>query len=181
MLAVVAGILGDYLGYLAGLKGGYRLLLRWGPVIRLDHAKIKVGWYVFNRHGGKVVFFGRFVTVLRTYAVFLAGTNRMRSGRFSLFNVAGGVAWAVINTFVSYSAGQLLTRLSTFITIIGLAVAAVMVTVVTLLMRRGAARLTARAKSAFPGPLAQVAPEAARFGNHQSRHGPRPRTGNRSG
>ena len=158
VLAVVAAILGDYLGYLAGLKGGYRLLLRWGPVIRLDHAKIKVGWYVFDRHGGKVVFFGRFVTVLRTYAVFLAGTNRMRSGRFSLFNVAGGVAWAVIYTFVSYSAGQLLTRLSTFITIIGLAVAAVMVTVVTLLMRRGAARLTARAEAAFPGPLAQVAP-----------------------
>ena len=158
VLAVVAAILGDYLGYLAGLKGGYRLLLRWGPVIRLDHAKIKVGWYVFDRHGGKVVFFSRFVTVLRTYAAFLAGTNRMRLGRFSLFNVAGGVAWAVIYTFVSYSAGQLLTRLSTFITIIGLTVAAVMVTVVTLLMRRGAARLTARAEAAFPGPLAQVAP-----------------------
>jgi hypothetical protein len=68
------------------------------------------------------------------------------------------VAWAVIYTFVSYTAGQLLTRLSTFITIIGLAVAAVMVTAVTLLMRRGAARLTARAEAAFPGPLAQVAP-----------------------
>jgi membrane protein DedA with SNARE-associated domain len=68
-------------GYLAGLKGGYRLLLRWGPVIRLDHAKIKVGWYVFDHNGGKVVFFSRFVTVLRTYAAFLAGTNRMRLGR----------------------------------------------------------------------------------------------------
>ncbi len=158
VLAAVAAILGDYLGYLAGLKGGHRLLLRWGPVIRLDHAKIKVGWYVFDRHGGKVVFFSRFVTVLRTCAAFLAGTNRMRLGRFSLFNVAGGVAWAVIYTFVSYTAGQLLARLSTFITIIGLAVAAVMVTVVMLLMRRGAAGLTARAEAAFPGPLAQVAP-----------------------
>jgi hypothetical protein len=81
----------------------------------------------------------------------------MRLGRFSLFNVVGGVAWAVIYTSVSYSAGQLLTRLSTFITI-GLAVAVVVVTVVTLLMRRGAARLAARAKVAFTGSLVQVAP-----------------------
>lgn len=158
VLAMVAAILGDYIGYLAGLKGGYRLLLRWGPVIRLDHAKIKVGWYVFDRHGGKVVFISRFVTVLRTYAAFLAGTNRMRLGRFSLFNVAGGVAWAAIYTFVSYSAGQLLARLSTVITIIGLAVAVGVVIAVTLVMRRGTARLSARAEAAFPGPLDQVAP-----------------------
>jgi membrane protein DedA with SNARE-associated domain len=158
VLAVMAAVLGDYLGYLAGLKGGYRLLLRWGPVIGLDHAKIKAGRYVFDRHGGKVVFISRFVTVLRTYAAFVAGTNRMRWGRFSLFNVAGGVAWAVIYTFVPYHGGQLLARLSTFATIIGLAVAAVMVTVVTLLIRRGAARLTARAEAAFPGPLDQGAP-----------------------
>jgi hypothetical protein len=42
VLAVVAAIL----GYLAGLQGGYRLLLRWGPAIRLDHAKIKAGWVI---------------------------------------------------------------------------------------------------------------------------------------
>ena len=165
VLAVMAAVLGDYLGYLAGLKGGYRLLLRWGPVIRLDHAKIKAGWYVFDRHGGKVVFISRFVTVLRTYAAFLAGTNRMRWRRFSLFNVAGGVAWAVIYTFAPYHGGQLLARLSTFVTIIGLAVAAVMITVVTLLMRRGAARLTARAEAAFPGPLDQLAPGARPVSN----------------
>jgi membrane protein DedA with SNARE-associated domain len=160
VLAVAAAVIGDYLGYLAGLKGGYRLLLRWGPVIRLDHAKIKAGWYVFARHGGKVVFISRFVTVLRTYAAFLAGTNRMRWGRFSLFNIAGGVTWAVTYTFVPYHGGQLLARLSTFVTIIGVALAAAMVTAVTLLLRRGAARLTARAETAFPGPLGQVAPGA---------------------
>ena len=160
VLAVVAAIAGDYLGYLAGLKGGYRLLLRWGPVIRLDHAKIKAGWYVFDRHGGKVVFFSRFVTVLRTYAAFLAGTNQMRWGRFSVFNVAGGLTWAVIYTFVPYSAGHLLARLSTYITITGLAAAAVMVTAAALLMHRGTAQLTARAQAVFPGPLDQVAPRS---------------------
>lgn len=39
---------------------------------------------------GVVVFLGRFRSVLRTYAAFLAGTNRMRWRRFLLFNTAGG-------------------------------------------------------------------------------------------
>lgn len=168
-LGAVAAILGDYIGYVVGLKGGYRLLLRWGPAIRLDHAKIKVGWYVFDRHGGKVVFVSRFITVLRTYTAFLAGTNRMRWGRFSAFNVAGGLVWAAFYTFVSYDAGQLLSRMSTLMTVAGLAGAAVVAAAMIVIMRRGATRLTARAESAFPGPI-----EEARPGARRSRPAPSP-------
>ena len=50
--------------------------------------------YVFQRHGGKVVFIGRFIAVLRAYAAFLAGTNRMSWPRFLVFNAAGGITWA---------------------------------------------------------------------------------------
>jgi membrane protein DedA with SNARE-associated domain len=46
---------------------------------------------LFLKHGGKVVFFGRFVAVLRAWAAFLAGTKRMRWPRFLLFNAAGGL------------------------------------------------------------------------------------------
>jgi len=44
----------------------------------LEERRLKLGQYLFMRHGGKVVFFGRFVAVLRAWAAFLAGTNRMR-------------------------------------------------------------------------------------------------------
>jgi membrane protein DedA with SNARE-associated domain len=85
--AVAGAIIGDNIGFGIGYLGGYRLLVRYGKYLRLDQARLKVGRYVFYRHGGKVVFFGRFVSVLRTYAAFLAGTNRMPWGRFSVFNV----------------------------------------------------------------------------------------------
>ena len=65
------------IGYWVGDKGGYRLLRRYGHYVRFDEPKMKVARYIFDRHGGKVVFFGRFVSMLRTYAAFLAGTNRM--------------------------------------------------------------------------------------------------------
>jgi membrane protein DedA with SNARE-associated domain len=54
--------------------GGSR---RYGRYIRLEERRLKLGQYLFLRHGGKVVFFGRFVAVLRAWAAFLAGTKRM--------------------------------------------------------------------------------------------------------
>ncbi len=73
---------------------------------------MKVGRYVFDRHGGKVVFFGRFVSVLRTYAAFLAGTNRMHWRKFLVYNAAGGIVWPAIYTFTAYIAGDALRRAS---------------------------------------------------------------------
>jgi membrane protein DedA with SNARE-associated domain len=58
--------------------------------------------------GGKVVFFGRFVSILRTYAAFLAGTNRMRWLSFLVFNAAGGILWAAVYGFGYYYFGKAL-------------------------------------------------------------------------
>ena len=90
LLAALGAVLGDTGGYWIGNKGGYRLLRRWGHYVRFDEPKLKVARYLFERHGGKVVFFGRFVSILRTYAAFLAGTARMRYGRFLTWNASGG-------------------------------------------------------------------------------------------
>src|SRR5437764_6908708 len=106
--ASAGAIVGDNLGYGIGYWGGYRFLLRYGPKIRLDQRKLKVGRLIFERHGGKVVFFGRFVSILRTYAAFLAGTNRMRYWRFFAFNAAGGIVWSGIYTLGFYFAGSAL-------------------------------------------------------------------------
>ena len=67
---------------------------------------MKIGRYLFDQYGGRVVFFGRFVSVLRTYAAFLAGTNRMPWRRFLVFNAAGGIVWAAIYTFGAYCRRQ---------------------------------------------------------------------------
>src|SRR5579884_4230269 len=87
--AAAGAIVGDNLGFGIGHWGGFRLLRRYGSKVRLNEAKLKVGKLVFERHGGKVVFFGRFVSILRTYAAFLAGTNRMGWPRFLAFNAGG--------------------------------------------------------------------------------------------
>lgn len=152
-VAAAAAIIGDNIGFWIGDKGGYRLLRRYGHYIRADEGKIKLGRYIFDRHGGKVVFFGRFVSILRTYAAFLAGTNRMRWRKFLVYNAAGGILWAALYTFVSYIVGNAITKASRPIDI-ALGVAAVIAIVVVFVgVRRQAGRLTARAEAAYPGPL----------------------------
>src|SRR5882672_11194216 len=53
ILAAASGaILGDNLGFWVGREGGFRLLRRYGRYIRLDERKLKLGLYLFRRHGG---------------------------------------------------------------------------------------------------------------------------------
>ena len=107
ILAAIAGaIIGDNIGFSIGRYGGARVLLRHGHRIGLDEGRLKIGIWLFRRHGGKVVFWGRFVSILRTYAAFLAGTNRMAWGRFLVFNAAGAVVWATFFGVVYYVFGS---------------------------------------------------------------------------
>jgi membrane protein DedA with SNARE-associated domain len=153
LVASAAAIIGDNIGFWIGDKGGYRLARRYGHWVRLDEHKLKIARYVFDIHGPKVVFFGRFVSILRTYAAFLAGTSRMRWRRFLPANAAGGIVWAGIYTLAAYLAGNALQRASHTIDLIIVGVAVVAVAGVILLVRRQIAKLGLLAETAYPGPL----------------------------
>ena len=152
-VASAGAIIGDNIGYWIGDKGGFQLLKKYGHYIRLDEPKLKVGRYVFDRHGGKVVFFGRFVSVLRTYAAFLAGTNRMQWRRFLVFNAAGGILWSAIYTWLAYLLGTTLQRNSGTINLVLGIVAALVIVTIIVVVRRQIRRLEDRAEAAYPGPL----------------------------
>ncbi len=59
---------------------------------RADGQAADLGRYLFKTQGGKVVFVGRFIAILRTFVALLAGANRMDWKRFLLWNAVGGVA-----------------------------------------------------------------------------------------
>jgi membrane protein DedA with SNARE-associated domain len=152
-VAAAAAIIGDNIGFWIGDKGGYPLARRYGSKVRLDERKLKIARYLFDRHGGKVVFFGRFVSVLRTYAAFLAGTSKMRWWRFLPANAAGGILWAALYTWAAYLAGDAFQRASSTITWVLGGAAVLAIVAVLLLVRRQTGRLAERAEVAYPGPL----------------------------
>jgi membrane protein DedA with SNARE-associated domain len=144
--ASTGAILGDNLGFLVGQYGGYRLLHRYGKYIRLDERRLRLGQYLFDRHGGKVVFFGRFLPILRMWAAFLAGTHRMAWPRFLTFNAAGGVIWATSVGLAAFVFGNSLLRSGGLVSVASAALALFAVGVVALVMHRREHRLQAQAE-----------------------------------
>jgi membrane protein DedA with SNARE-associated domain len=151
--AACGAILGDNAGYWIGREAGYRLLRRYGPRVGLNESKLKLGLYLFARHGGEIVFFGRFIAVLRVLAALLAGANRMGWPRFLLFNAAGGIVWTALYGTAAYHFGNQLHHLSNEAGLALSVLAGITIIVGLIYARRHEARLQAQAEAAIPGPL----------------------------
>ena len=145
--SALGAVLGDNVGYLIGREIGPPVLARYGPKIGLTLDRQQLGRFLFLRHGGKVVFFGRFVAFLRTFAAVLAGASHMPWGRFLIWNTLGGVFWTCLYGFGAYLLGDQVHRLAGPL---GIAVGVVALAVVALSVRfvhRHEARLIEQAKA----------------------------------
>jgi membrane protein DedA with SNARE-associated domain len=121
VLAAAAGaMVGDGLGYLVGRRFGSPFLRRYGRYIRLDEDRLLIGRYLFFQYGSAVVFFGRFIAVLRMFAALLAGANGMPAARFFFFNITGGICWACLFGFGAYAAGAQMYKISGTLSVISL-------------------------------------------------------------
>lgn len=143
--AAAGAIIGDNVGYTAGRYGGRPLLTRYGRYVRLKLEHLEHAERFFAKHGDKTVFLGRFVAVLRAWAAFLAGTNRMRWPRFLLFNAAGGIVWAIVYGLLGYTLGHNLPVLHRVLDVLGIGgviVAALVIAVAWFVWRRRRARQT---------------------------------------
>jgi membrane protein DedA with SNARE-associated domain len=149
--AAVGAVLGDNAGYLIGHSLGYRLLRKFGPRVGLTEKRLRLGEYLFHRHGGKVVFFGRFIAILRTFAAVLAGANHMAWHSFLIFNTLGGVAWCCLYGFGAYALGDVVRKIAGPISFVLAAVAAVFVIVTALLIKRNEKRLEATVEAEGAG------------------------------
>ena len=109
--AATGSIMGDNAGYWIGRRYAHALLVRYGANVGMSATRIKLGQYLFRQYGGKVVFFGRFVALLRILAAFLAGVNRMPWRAFLVANAAGGVLSAATFGVGGYFFGKLLLQL----------------------------------------------------------------------
>jgi len=105
-VAATAAIVGDNIGYAAGRFGGRALLERWPPAARYADRVLPPAQVFFQRHGGKAVFLGRFVALMRITAAWLAGVGHMKWWRFFAFNAAGGILWATGIGLLAYFVGK---------------------------------------------------------------------------
>jgi membrane protein DedA with SNARE-associated domain len=105
-VAAAAAIIGDNLGYWAGRTGGRKLLERSKFLSRWMDRVLPWAEGFFHRHGAKTIFIGRFFSVLRVTAAWMAGVSRMQWLKFLAWNAAGGICWAVLVGLVAYYLGH---------------------------------------------------------------------------
>ena len=153
LAGVLGAVIGDNAGFWIGRRAGFPLLLRHGSRIGIGHDRVKLGQYLFRRHGGAVVFFGRFVALLRALAAFLAGANRMSWPHFLICNAAGAVVWVCGYGLGAYYLGGRIRSLLGPVGIAATVLALVAIGFGFLWLRRREAVLQAEAERAFPGPL----------------------------
>lgn len=107
VVASLGAIVGDNLGYwLIGRLGGRALFRRWSWLNRYADRVLPRAEKLMERHGGKTVFFGRFVSILRYTVAWIAGLSQMEWWRFLFWNAAGGIAWAASVGLLAYYSGQ---------------------------------------------------------------------------
>ncbi len=102
LTAIFAAVMGDNLGYFLGHHFG-RTILQWGrKLLRLDDEDLRAARKLIARHGGRTIFFSRFIFGLRTIAGPLAGSLGMKWKRFAIYNLLGAAVWVATMSLMGY-------------------------------------------------------------------------------
>lgn len=104
-ILVAAAILGNTLNYKLGSVLGAGVFKENNKILKLKY--YHQSHEFFEKHGGKAIIFSRFLPIFRTIAPFVAGIAKMPFGRYTTFNIIGGVTWIFSLLFAGYLLGQI--------------------------------------------------------------------------
>jgi membrane protein DedA with SNARE-associated domain len=110
--AAVASFGGSVAGFMLGRYGERRVLHRFGRYLHLDERDLRLGRYLFQRFGRRVVFLARFIAFFRSLAGLLAGANGMPLKPFLIAGGLGALAWSATFGFGAYALGREIEVLS---------------------------------------------------------------------
>lgn len=105
IILIVAAILGNTVNFKLGSVLGAGVFKEENKILKLKY--YEQSHEFFEKHGGKAIIFSRFLPIFRTIAPFVAGIAKMPFGRFTYFNIIGGVSWIVALLLGGFVLGQI--------------------------------------------------------------------------
>jgi membrane protein DedA with SNARE-associated domain/membrane-associated phospholipid phosphatase len=94
---------GDTASFFLGRRLGRGFVIRHGPRFGIGHERFERVEDYFSRHGGKTIFIGRFVSLVRAFAPFIAGSSGMRYRAFVPYSILGTGLWASAHILIGYA------------------------------------------------------------------------------
>ncbi|MGZ3789393.1 MAG: DedA family protein [Bacteriovorax sp.] len=89
---IMATVFGDHFSYFLGRKYSAKVKNNIHRFY-LEEKHMEMAESFYGKHGGKTILFCKFVAFVRTFAPFVAGTSKMDTFRFTLFDIAGATLW----------------------------------------------------------------------------------------
>ncbi|MBS1734312.1 MAG: VTT domain-containing protein [Bacteroidetes bacterium] len=100
-LCIIAGILGNSVGYFTGRKVG-PAMFNWRDRLLFKKKYLYQAKDFYEKHGGGAIVFARFLPFIRTFAPIVAGIVAMDKKKFTFFNIIGCVAWVTSMLFIGH-------------------------------------------------------------------------------
>jgi membrane-associated protein len=118
---ILAGILGDNVGYWFGKNVGVNFFKRPDSFIfKQEYVRRTEKFY--EKYGPQALVLARFVPIVRTLTPILAGVAKMEYNRFLAYNTIGAVVWGAGVTLLGYFLGELIPGLEEYILPISLVI-----------------------------------------------------------
>ncbi|MFZ3062317.1 MAG: DedA family protein [Actinomycetota bacterium] len=130
LLAFLAAVLGDNLGYFIGLRGGRPFLKKYERYFFVSEKRLRAVERYYKNHGGKTVFIARFTAFLRALAAITAGVSRMEYKKFFLYDLLGALVWAPVVSILGYFLGYNWPLLEKILNRIGLGMLIIFVLII---------------------------------------------------
>jgi membrane protein DedA with SNARE-associated domain len=151
VIACASAIVGDNIGYWLGRLIGREVLEAPGPFQKRRVRLIAIGQHFFDKHGGKAVFFARWIALVRIAAAWFAGIEEMNFLEFFLWNAAGGITWATAYGLVGFYGGKGAADAITHYGVIAAIVLGVVVVLLLIAMRVRERRVGRKAQAEADG------------------------------
>ncbi|QQL49692.1 DedA family protein [Mucilaginibacter ginkgonis] len=111
---IIAGILGNYMGYWFGYRAGPMLFKRDDSLF-FKKRYVVAAEHFYEKYGGMALILGRFFPIIRTFAPIFAGVVKVKFGKFTLYNIIGSLAWVVTLTLTGYFLGKRYPELKNYL------------------------------------------------------------------
>jgi membrane-associated protein len=114
LVAFVAAVAGDSVGYAIGKRAGASLYQRPEGRLRV-RTRIEQAKAFYERRGASTIVLARFIPIIRTFAPVVAGAAEMPYRRFVTYNVLGGLLWGVGVTLAGFALGNMIPDIDRYL------------------------------------------------------------------
>lgn len=114
IIASIAAVLGDITGYVLGKKWGPKIFTREESFF-FRKKNVYLAQQFYEKHGGKTIFFARFIPFIRTFAPVVAGVAEMPYNKFAVYNISGGIVWVISLSLVGFYLGKKVEHIDQYV------------------------------------------------------------------